>query len=130
MDNWVVLQPYIAAVYAPLQWAFLAFVIVIILAPSMLRPLARLLGYWVGGELRRRAGMPPVAIPRQQPRRQVHIEAEVIPPERPLIMPRAGEEAPIVTAERSRRRLPDVAIFAIVMAGAAVLLWWMLRGAS
>jgi Sec-independent protein translocase protein TatA len=117
-------------VYAPLQWAFLAFVVVIILAPSMLRPLARLLGYWMGSELRRRAGMPPVAIPRQQPRRQVHIESEVLPPERMVITPRAGEEAPIVTTVRARKRLPDAAIFTIVMAGAAVLLWWMLRGAN
>lgn len=120
---WTLLAPdNLALAGSPVQWAVLALVVVVVFAPRLLPPLARLLGTLLGMEARRRLRLPSAPSPtRRTPN--------------PLFERSEGTEHPITQSLHppiSQTSPPPSLkslwwIAAVVCGAVAVLLWYLLH---
>jgi hypothetical protein len=104
---------------------------VILFAPRLLPPLARLLGHLLTLEARRRLsryGIPLDARPPSVTRpRPAEPQIEILPPERPQPTYRAASPTPLSDAPPPSSLKSAWWMLAVVSGAVAVLLWYLLR---
>lgn len=114
----------LSLVGSPYHWAILGLVLVMIFAPRLLPPLARLLARYLGRELRRRLGLP---LPPQRRAPERRPPMEVLPPETPQPTLRASDPTPLASPP-STAPLGSVWRKVVLVGGAiAALSWYLLH---
>jgi len=124
----IVLPP-CSMVVSPVQWAVLALLAILVFAPKLLPPLARLAGRSLGGWLRAALGLPALQRPTA-PRAEIADEpptVQVIRPSRREHTLRAGSRSALADRAPDRRPIPLWPIAAVVSLAVAVLLWMVLH---
>jgi len=111
---------------SPVQWAILAVVLVMIFAPRLLPPLARLFGRLLQRELRSRLGLP-LPPQRPMPDAQRPPDMEARPPESPQPTLRASDPAPSPKPRSAPSLKPIWGAVVLVGGTIAVLLWYLLH---